>query len=94
MIICEVVGHVWATKKDDSLQGLKLLVVKQTDYYSDINFPTFVAIDNIGAGIGEIVLVVQGSSARKVLEKDNVAIDATVVGIIDSVEVEKALRRK
>lgn len=68
MIICKVVGHVWATKKEESLDGSKLMVVEQTDTYGEANFKeTFVAADVVGAGIGERVLVVTGSTARKTL---------------------------
>ncbi|MFA6808105.1 MAG: EutN/CcmL family microcompartment protein [Eubacteriales bacterium] len=91
MIICEVVGHVWATKKEDSLNGMKLMVVKQVDYYSKKQNPVFVAADVVGAGIGEKVLVVNGSTARKAFGRDDVSIDAAIVGIIDSLEVEKSL---
>lgn len=91
MIICEVVGHVWATKKEDSLSGMKLMVVKQVDYYSEKQGTTFVAADVVGAGIGEKVLVVSGSTARRAFGRDDVPIDAAIVGIIDSLEVEKAL---
>ncbi|MEA4846091.1 MAG: EutN/CcmL family microcompartment protein [Clostridiaceae bacterium] len=91
MIIGVVVGNVWATRKDDGLNGLKLLVIKPVDYYTEGEHSTFVAADFIGAGIGETVLVATGSSARKVLNKDSSPIDATVVGIIDTVEVEKSI---
>jgi ethanolamine utilization protein EutN len=91
MIICEVVGHVWATKKEDSLSGMKLMVVKQVDYYSQKQSATFVAADVVGAGIGEKVLVVSGSTARRAFGRDDIPIDAAIVGIIDSLEVEKAL---
>jgi ethanolamine utilization protein EutN len=92
MLIGKVVGNIWATRKDEGLNGLKLLVVKPIDYYVEGDFPTLVAADFIGAGVGETVIVVTGSSARKVLNRDNAPIDATVVGIIDVVEVEKACR--
>jgi ethanolamine utilization protein EutN len=91
MIIGVVAGNVWATRKDEGLKGLKLLVIKPIDYYTQCENSTFVAADFIGAGIGETVLVATGSSARKVLDKDSSPIDATVVGIIDTVEVEKAM---
>lgn len=91
MIICEVVGHVWATKKEDGLSGMKLMVVKQVDYYSKKQNTTFVAADVVGAGIGEKVLVVSGSTARRAFGRDDVPIDAAIVGIIDSLEVEKTL---
>ena len=85
MIICQVVGHVWATKKEESLAGLKLMVVKETGG----NERTFVAADVVGAGIGERVLVVSGSTARRALGRDNTSADCAIVGIIDSLEVDR-----
>lgn len=88
MQICKVIGNVWATKKDDSLNGFKLLVVEPVDYSShELKHPAYVAVDVVGAGTGELVLVVQGSSARKVGGRDDQnPIDATIVGIIDQVD--------
>lgn len=90
MIICEVIGHVWATKKEDSLNGLKLMIVKKADYYSKDCDESFVAADIVGAGIGEKVLVVNGSTARHAFGNDDVSVDAAIVAIIDSLEMEKA----
>jgi len=81
MLICRVVGHVWATKKEPSLEGLKLMVVQEED-----SMDSFVAADVVGAGIGERVLVVSGSTARRALGKDDCAADCAIVGIIDPVE--------
>ena len=90
MIICKVVGHVWATKKEESLEGSKLMVVEQTDTSGDqSSTETFVAADIVGAGIGERVLVVTGSTARKDFGRDDIPIDAAIVGIIDSLEVDR-----
>lgn len=89
MEIGKVVGNVWATRKDENLNGLKFLVVKPIDYYSKHDSMTFVAADSIGAGIGETVLVVKGSSARVCFGKKYMPVDATIVGIVDNVEVEK-----
>ena len=90
MIICKVVGHVWATKKEESIEGSKLMVVEQTDTYGDqSSTETFVAADIVGAGIGERVLVVTGSTARKAFGRDDIPIDAAIVGIIDSLEVDR-----
>lgn len=91
MIIGKIVGNVWATRKEEALNGYKLLVVKPIDYYNEIEENTFVAVDNVGAGIGEEVLVVMGSSARKVLDNKEAPIDATIIGIIDEVEVDKTI---
>ncbi|NBI06143.1 EutN/CcmL family microcompartment protein [Senegalia massiliensis] len=88
MIIGKVVGNVWATRKDEALNGFKLLVVKPLDEYTERDIPTIVATDIIGAGIGDNVLVVKGSSARKALDKNNAPIDATIVGIIDEVDID------
>jgi len=85
MIICQVVGHVWATKKEESLAGLKLMVVQELDERRG----TFVAADVVGAGIGERVLVVSGSTARRALGRDNTSADCAIVGIIDSLEVDR-----
>ncbi|MCL2195873.1 MAG: EutN/CcmL family microcompartment protein [Oscillospiraceae bacterium] len=81
MTICRVVGHVWATKKESSLEGLKLMVVE-----SEADSTSFVAADVVGAGIGERVLVVSGSTARRALGQDDCAADCAIVGIIDPVE--------
>ena len=91
MIIGKVVGNVWATRKEEALNGLKLLVIKPINYCTDTGLQTFVAVDSVGAGIGETVLVVQGSSARKAVNNFEAPVDATVVGIIDEVEVDKDL---
>ncbi len=90
MIICKVVGNVWATKKEESLSGSKLRVVQRTAGCDGKEIgDCFVAGDVVGAGIGEYVLVVNGSTARKALGGDHVSIDAAIVGIIDSVEMDR-----
>lgn len=88
MMVCRVIGHVWATKKEETLNGLKLMVVReeQTDVQGGA---TFVAADVVGAGIGEQVLVVSGSTARRALGRDELAVDCAIVGIIDSLEVDR-----
>ena len=88
MIMCKVIGHVWATKKEESLNGIKMMVVQEAGT-TEKNGAVFVAADMVGAGIGERVLIVSGSTARRACGNDNVPIDCTIVGIIDSVEVDK-----
>lgn len=90
MIICKVIGHVWATKKDERLEGLKLMVVQEED--GPAKKKTYVAADVVGAGIGEKVLVVSGSTARGVFGKENVPADMAIVGIIDSLEINRSPR--
>lgn len=87
MKIGKVVGNVWATKKETSLEGLKLLVVQLYDPTDNKNESCIVAVDTVGAGTGEDVLVVSGSSARAAMTKDKIPVDATIVGIIDEVEI-------
>lgn len=84
MIICHVIGHVWATKKEETLGGMKLMVVKEENTGKE-----FVAADVVGAGVGEQVLVVKGSTARRAFGRDDVAIDSAIVGIIDTIEVDR-----
>jgi len=81
MVICHVIGHVWATKKEPSLEGLKLMVVEKEGAKQ-----SFVAADVVGAGVGERVLVVSGSTARRALGRDDCAADCAIVGIIDPTE--------
>ena len=87
MIIGKVIGNVWATRKEESLSGLKLMVVRRMDLAINEEGESFVAVDCVGAGIGERVLVVTGSSARKALGSAETPVDAAVIGIIDEVEV-------
>jgi ethanolamine utilization protein EutN len=87
MQICRVKGNVWATRKEESLRGQKFLVVTRVNEGQKEIGPPFVAVDNVGAGVGELVLVTSGSSARKVLE-ESLPVDAAVVGIIDSMDID------
>ncbi|ARC85451.1 ethanolamine utilization EutN/carboxysome family protein [Clostridium argentinense CDC 2741] len=87
MIIGEVVGNLWATRKDENLSGFKFLVVRKLDSKGEKTDNTIVAVDSVGAGIGDQVLIVSGSSARYVIGDKKAPIDATIVGIIDSLEL-------
>lgn len=93
MIIGNVVGNVWATRKDEKLNSFKLLVVQPIKYTEGKESSVFVAVDSVGAGIGETVLVVNGSAARVSFSGDSksVPVDATIVGIIDTVDIDKSL---
>lgn len=88
MLTARVVGNVWATRKEPSLNGLKLLIVEPYDPNTGAKSKAIVAADVVGAGIGELVIVVGGSAARKIMGRDDIAVDATIVGIIDELEVE------
>ena len=82
MIVGKVVGSVVATRKIEKLLGSKFMIVEP---YSDTEkADRIVAVDNVGAGIGETVLVVTGSSARVGCDMENAPIDAAIVGIVDN----------
>lgn len=91
MWVGTVVGTLVATPKDESLTGCKLLIVQPVDFGKSTHKTYVVAVDKIGAGTGERVLVVTGSSARMVSEKPQGAVDAAIVGIIDNIEINKDL---
>ena len=87
MFIGVVIGNVWATKKDDQLNGMKLMVVQRIDPADGKRHESIVAADRVGSGIGEQVLVVTGSSARMALSSPDIPMDAAIVGILDEVEI-------
>lgn len=87
MIVGEVVGSLWATRKDQKLNGLTFLVVKPLSYGKAVQRDYFVAADNAGAGIWDTVLVTKGSSARTSIANPDVPVDAVIVGIVDSIEL-------
>lgn len=91
MLIARVVGSVVSTVKNEKLSGHKLLIVREATATNDLIGKAMVAVDTVGAGTGELVLVAQGSSARQTdLTKDS-PVDAVIMAIIDSLEVEGEL---
>ena len=94
MFVAKVTGAVVATQKVDSMVGRKLLVVEPYRVDSENRERlksagrTFVAVDTVGAGEGELVLITQGSSARLTPETKNLPIDAVIIGIVDTVYVD------
>src|SRR6516164_9642839 len=94
MFIAKVTGSVVATQKVASMVGHKLLTVEPlrvnpTNHAELIGIGrTFVCVDTVGSGLGEMVLIVQGSSARMAPEVEKLPVDATLVGIVDTVNVE------
>jgi ethanolamine utilization protein EutN len=93
MFLAKVEGAVVATKKDPSMNGRKLLLLRPqlvddkdpTKFRPGVN--TIVAVDSVGAGIGEMVLFTQGSSARLAPNLKDAPVDAVIVGIVDVVDV-------
>ncbi len=84
----KVIGTVVASRKEDILEGMKFLVVKHCDFDGVPSGPTVVAVDAVGAGVGEVVLYASGSSARLTQMTDNRPVDATIMAIVDEVEVD------
>ena len=80
MIVGKVVGSIVSTRKNENLVGNKFMIIEPLEEMGQ-GRGRFVAIDNIGAGIGETVLVATGSAARVGME--NVPVDASIVGIVD-----------
>ena len=85
MIIGKVIGSVVSTRKNENLVGNKFMIVEPVEKMAAKN-SQLVAIDNIGAGIGEYVLVALGSAARIGCGKESAPVDAAIVGIVDDGE--------
>ncbi|MDO9491484.1 EutN/CcmL family microcompartment protein [Acetobacterium sp.] len=84
MLIGRVVDSIWCTRKEDELRGLKFLKVELLNHHKEMDNPQIiVATDLIGAGIGELVLITNGSSARRTEGLENAPVDAIIIGIID-----------
>ena len=90
MILAQVQGTVVSTRKDAGLLGLKLLLVREVDGEFQPTGNQLVAVDAVGAGTGELVLVASGSSARLTEVSKDKPVDAVISGIVDSVEVNGA----
>ena len=92
MLMGKVVGTVVATRKEQELEGLKLLVLRGMDLEGKLNGPVVVAVDAVGAGVGEVVLYCSGSSARQTKVTKDRPVDATVMAIVDQLEVGGTLK--
>jgi ethanolamine utilization protein EutN len=94
MFLAKVTGSVIATQKVATMTGRKLLTVEPLRVEPGTHDRlvgtgrTFVCVDTVGAGQGEMVLIVQGSSARLTPETEKLPVDATIIGIVDNVNVE------
>ena len=87
MVLGKVVGSVWATKKGEGLEGLKFLIVGMLDYDETFTGDYEVAVDAVGAGYGEYVLVAKGSSARQTKLTHNKPIDSVIMAIVDKFDL-------
>lgn len=89
MIVARIIGTVVATRKDQRLEGKKLLLVRPVDLKGRDEAGFLVALDTVGAGFRETVLVVQGSSARLAHGLKDCPVDAAIIGIVDTIKVEE-----
>ena len=91
MLLGKVVGTVVATRKEEEIEGLRLLVVRGLDLEGKPTSSVVVAVDAVGAGVGEVVLYASGSSARQTKVTKDRPVDATIMAIVDEIEVGGAL---
>ncbi len=87
MILGKVVGTVWATRKDEELVGMKFQIVKHVDLDYKLKDTFVVAVDTVQAGVGDVVLVTSGSSARQTNTTKNRPVDAVIIAIVDKLDV-------
>lgn len=89
MFLAKVIGTVVSTSKDERLVGFKLMLTRRIDEFGEtIAGGPEVCVDTVGAGVGETVIVTKGSSARFGADRPHAPLDATIVGIVDVVEID------
>ena len=92
MLLGDVIGTVWATRKDPGLIGMTFLIVREVDLDGAPLDTVVIAADAVGAGVGERVLVAQGSSGRQTAITKGKAVDAVIMAIVDRLDVDEAAR--
>jgi microcompartment protein CcmK/EutM len=88
MFLGKVVGTVWATRKDEELVGMKFQIVKHVGLDYRVKETFVVAVDTVQAGVGDVVLVCSGSSARQTTLTKNRPVDAVIMAVVDKLDVE------
>lgn len=91
MLLGQVIGTVWATRKDEQTVGMTFQLVQEVDLDEKPVGGFVVAVDSVGAGVGEIVLVAQGSSGRQTELTRNKPVDAVIMAIVDRLDVDSAV---
>ena len=87
MKLAKVIGTVVATRKEDSLVGCKLMIIRRVNGKSEYIDSEEIAVDFVGAGIGDIVLIAQGSAVRMEPRRKEAMIDMAIIGIIDAIDI-------
>ena len=90
MEIGRIIGTLVATRKHERLVGRKIQIVQPLDHHGEKpRGDPYVAVDAVGAGVGERVVIVRGSGARHGLSNDQTPVDATIIGIIDHIDIQE-----
>ena len=87
MKLAKVIGTVVATRKEESLVGCKLMIIRRVNGKSEYIDSEEIAVDFVGAGIGDIVLIAQGSAVRMDPRRKETMIDMAIIGIIDAIDI-------
>jgi ethanolamine utilization protein EutN/carbon dioxide concentrating mechanism protein CcmL len=87
MLLGKVVGTLVSTRKDEKLEGMKFLVLQRMGINARLQDGYVIAVDAVGAGVGEVVMYASGSSARQTVLTDRRPCDAVIMGIVDTWEV-------
>jgi microcompartment protein CcmK/EutM len=88
MLIAKVIGTTVASIKDEKLEGRKLLICRETDETGKPTGKPYVAVDTVSAGIGDLVLTAHGSSGRQTYLTKDSPVDAVIMAVIDSLQVD------
>ena len=91
MLLGKIAGTVVSSQKDDNLQGLRFMLVEEMDVDLKVTGKMVVAVDAVGAGVGEVILFAQGSSARQTTATKDRPVDATIMAIVDQLDVDGKL---
>lgn len=87
MVLGKVVGTIWATRKDEELVGMKFQIVKHVDIDYKLKDTFVIAVDTVQAGVGDVVLVTSGSSARQTSVTKNRPVDAVIIAVVDKLDI-------
>ena len=87
MFMGKVVGTVWATRKDEELVGMKFQIVKHVGLDYKVKDTFVIAVDTVQAGVGDVVLVCSGSSARLTAQTKNKPVDAVIMAVVDTLDI-------
>ena len=87
MFLGKVIGTVWATRKDEELVGMKFQIVKHVGVDYKVKDTFVVAVDTVQAGVGDVVLVCSGSSARQTAQTKNKPVDAVIMAVVDKLDI-------